>query len=171
MLKAPPVWLSEGPLPTAPLLLSVTATLSRFPLNSGTPHSRRLAQTASLFRGKAAGAGTSHPGSIRMPARLASPSPGSLRAGSAVGGSMEDAEGCFVLQVGEQGGSLGCLLSVQELHDVFASSRKAEIEDISSKTKWLSYSPGLESRLFLMLYPKERGLAVEEQHSERFTKM
>ncbi|XP_050843500.1 uncharacterized protein LOC115484485 [Serinus canaria] len=74
MPKAPPVWLSEGPLPTAPPLRSVTVTLSHFPLNSGTPHSRGLAQTVPLFPGKAAGSGTSHPGSIRMPARLASPS-------------------------------------------------------------------------------------------------
>lgn len=63
------MWLSEG----APPLLSVTVTLSHFPLNSGTPHPRRLAQTVPLFPGKASGSGTSHPGSIRMPARLASP--------------------------------------------------------------------------------------------------
>lgn len=45
-----------------------------------------------------------------MPARLAPPSPGWLRAGSGV---REDPEGCFALEVGKQGGSLGCLLSVQ----------------------------------------------------------
>ncbi|XP_017598928.1 PREDICTED: uncharacterized protein LOC108448942 isoform X4 [Corvus brachyrhynchos] len=35
----------------------------------------------------------------------------------------------------------------------------------------LSSSPGSESRVFPMFYPKENGLAAEEQRRERFTKM
>lgn len=54
-------------------------TLSRFPPSSGAPHSRSLAQRVPLFRGEAAGSGTSHPASIKMPARLAAPAPASLR--------------------------------------------------------------------------------------------
>lgn len=71
--------LSEGPLPTAPRLCSGTVALSRFPPSSGAPHSRSLAQRVPLFRGEAAGSGTSHPASIKMPARLAAPAPASLR--------------------------------------------------------------------------------------------
>lgn len=53
------------------MLRSIPVTLSHFPPNSGTPLPSRLAQIVSLFQGKAGGSGTSHPGSIKMPASLA----------------------------------------------------------------------------------------------------
>lgn len=107
------------------MLRSIPVTLSHFLLNSGTPLPRRLAQKVSLFQEKAGGSGTSHPGLKKMPASLA-PLPFPSVAASRVwcSRSMEDAEGCFALEVGNQGGmSLAVCCLCRELHDVLASQQ------------------------------------------------